>query len=221
MLFVSHDLAVVADAHRRDHRHVRRQRGRAGARPASSSHRCRDAVHRGAPALGVRVSPTRATPACCRGRPRDLINPPAGLPLRAALPLRQGSLPRRSHPWWRARPGVTATPAGCAWPAVGGGEGRRLMSEKSRPLLPGGEPARILRSRRDAPCPGHGRRQPDHPTKGKPSAWWGESGCGKSTTGRAIVQVEHPSVGEDLLRRDRADRAGTVRPANACAPRSR
>ena len=36
----------------------------------------------------------------------------------------------------------------------------------------------------------------------------GESGCGKSTTGRAIVQVEQADLGHGPLRRHRADRAG-------------
>ena len=35
----------------------------------------------------------------------------------------------------------------------------------------------------------------------------GESGCGKSTTGRAIVQVEKADLGQDPLRRHRADGA--------------
>ena len=49
----------------------------------------------------------------------------------------------------------------------------------------------------------------------------GESGCGKSTTGRALVQVQRPDLGSGPVRRDRADQAVQARSSVRPGPRSR
>ena len=45
----------------------------------------------------------------------------------------------------------------------------------------------------------------------------GESGCGKSTTGRAILQLYKPTAGKVDLRRRGADHAGAASRCARCA----
>ena len=49
----------------------------------------------------------------------------------------------------------------------------------------------------------------------------GESGCGKSTTGRAIMQLPAPTSGSVRVRRHRTSPSSRARRCARCAPRCR
>ena len=60
------------------------------------------------------ANPSHTRLSAIDGRPPDLLAPAAGLPLLAALPLREGQVPRRRSRRWSRTPATraTATPAG-------------------------------------------------------------------------------------------------------------
>ena len=52
-------------------------------------------------------------------------------------------------------------------------------------------------------------------------AWWARSGCGKSTTGRAILQLYKPTAGKVNFRRHRLTHARRRTTCARCAARCR
>ena len=197
----------------------------------------------------LRSTPRIANPSHTRlltieGRPPDLSRLPR-LPLRAPVPVRPGQVPRgRSppHPKPVARPQLRLlVPAGNRHPhrrQVGWREQRRNGAPGAavrRPLVRRCTGCRSERHGR----PAAGRRRPlrllhqGHGTvqavagisfgifQGETLGLVGESGCGKSTTGRAIVQVEKPTSGKITFDGTSSCPHWTATTSARCAPRCR
>ena len=105
MILVTHDLGVVADPYRRDHRDVRRQRGRARADQCLVQEHG-DALHRGPPQVDAPiVDPSHTRLTAIEGRPPDLLHPPAGCPFARRCPYAQERCHREKPPLVQAEPG--------------------------------------------------------------------------------------------------------------------
>ena len=154
---------------RRSHRRRDRDVRRAGRRAGADAHAVRadaDAVHRGAAAVDPEGRPTRRTPACTRspaGRPPR--RPADRVPVRGALRLRAGPLPRRAAAApRRAHARATAT-------AAGSRSARPRVAPRSSATAPPASPptptAPATCASRRAPPDGRHRHRPPAP-RGQP-----------------------------------------------------
>ena len=175
------------------------------------------------------AEPSHTRLAAIPGRPPDLVNPPTGCRFAARCayvqdhcreeepPLLAGAdarprvpllVPRRHARGPRPRSSATAAAA----PRRAGG---RLMAGTGTAHLRDPDaraaPRRAPRRRvpgRAAAAGARGRRAISlDVVEGETLGLVGESGCGKSTTGRAVMQLPPPDVGQGALRRHRAHRA--------------
>ena len=154
-----------------------------------------EALLRSMPRIG---NPSHTRLAAIEGRPPDLISPPAGCPFAPRCPYAQDKCHHEKPPLVEgAVPGHSYA---CWFPLrmpVTGASRRRDRPWRHR------ERARCSTSTTSFVSFTRGRR-PSRPwpasaspcTRGETLGLVGESGCGKSTTGRAIVQVDKPTSGK-------------------------
>ena len=163
------------------------------------------------------------------GRPPDLVHLPAGLRVRAALPLRDGPVPRRAaaaRRRRRRRP-TTSTPAGTPAGSTPVGPARARSPRVPPDLTPPtrrssrSKDLRVETSPRAATPSRPSRASSFDLRQGETLGLVGESGCGKSTTGRAVAQVIKPTSGLGDPRRRRAHRRAALARCGASAPSSR
>ena len=151
------------------------------------------------------------------GRPPDLLNPPAALPLRAAVPVR--GLRRLHRPTSRScarsAPATSSAPrtrrASAAVRARPKGWAREQRQEHGA-AAPGHRPAQALPGPSGAVdrAQGGGGRAPStasasRSSRGETLGLVGESGSGKSTTGYCVLQLLKPTSGSVVLRGHGAD----------------
>ncbi len=187
--------------HRRDHRDVRRQRGGEGAHQRALQEHGH-ALHRGAAPLDAAPEQPEPHPAQRHRRAAARPAAPAGrLPLRPPLPLRPGQVPGREATAGRsrARPQLRLlVPAQRGGPHPRGGDGMTdtaldTPEVSTEPLLRVEDLHVTFRRGNTAVQAVAGISFSLR--KGETLGLVGESGCGKSTTGRAIVQVERATSG--------------------------
>ena len=162
-----------------------------------------------------------------RGQPARSARSAAGLPLRAALPVRAAALRTRAEP-----PLIDARRRPCAPPA--GAPARRAVARASPGRRRHGAADRGPRP--DQAFPGAAQHAPRRcAAAGRWSAPWtasifaigagesvgllGESGCGKTTTGAAAAEAGEPTAGEHPVRRASASPRSTGRACAAFAGR--
>ena len=142
-----------------------------------------------------RAEPASTSPKGCRFSPRCPLRRPTAAVREAAAAAARG---RQSAIRWRAgkrrsRPGAVTAMSERAvevrtWPSISR-EARRAAQRTSRP------------------GPGGRRRQLRPSRAGETLALVGESGCGKSTTGRLILRLIEPTAGQVHVRGQGGDRA--------------
>ena len=170
-----------------------------------------EALLRSIPRIG---NPSHTRLSAIEGRPPDLISPPPAARSPPAAPTPRPSATTRSHPWSRAPYPGTATPvgsrsrvsgSGSAWVPDRPGPGRATSPGRATcPPAPQDRRARdplltvedlfvsFTRGGQTVQAVA-GVSFTLH--EGETLGLVGESGCGKSTTGRAIVQVEKSTSG--------------------------
>ena len=153
------------------------------------------------------ANPSHSRLVAIEGRPPDLIHPPAGCPFSPRCPYAQEKCHREKPPLVEAAPGHTYA---CWYP----------LTDANRSVRPGGAPGGDGMTDTAVERPAvdtepllsvedlHVLFQKGNTTvqavagvsftmrDGETLGLVGESGCGKSTTGRAIVQVEKPTSGK-------------------------
>ena len=162
------------------------------------------------------AEPSHTRLAAIPGRPPDLVAPSAGLPVRRPLRVRAGPVPRGGAAAARrpdARSPVPLLVPGRhprrrgrarAQPRARDGADRRLMAGsgtahlrgRRRRAAPRRAPRRrVRRRRRQARARGR-RASASTCSRARRSGSSASPGCGKSTTGRAIMQLPPPDVGQ-------------------------
>ena len=138
LLLVTHDLGVVAGSRRRGGRDVRRARWSRRRRPATLFSDMKmpytEALLRSIPKI---AEPSHTRLAAIPGRPPDLVDPPDGLPVRGAVRVRAGPLPR----------GAAAAAAGHRRRATSSAAGSRWARPRAPRRWPATRPSAWTRRR--------------------------------------------------------------------------
>ena len=206
MVLVTHDLGCRRDAHRRDHRHVRRERRRDGAN-RRALRAWPDAVHRGTSQVDAPHRQPQPHAAHRHRRPSaDLVHLPSGCAFSAALPYAQEQCFVDKPPLVEASPGHIYA---CWYPLTAADpvrppepseqcrrdrhRGRAAGVGHDRPAPLGRGPARVLPP--GQPDGASGRRHHVHHPPGRDTRPRRRVRVRQVHDGRAVIQVEKATSG--------------------------
>ena len=217
MMLITHDLGVVAETARPRRRDVRRPGGRGGRSSTSSSRDPRHPYTQGLLALDPAHRCRRRARGAARGRSGGRC--PTLLQLPPRLPLSRRAARSPCDVCTDKRPLLPQIATGASqWPAASAAM-RSCERGMSESLLAVADLTKYFPvHRRPVVAPGRrrqcGRRRvASTMQRGETLGLVGESGCGKSTTGRCVLRLIEPTDGEHRVRRRRTSRSSPARAA--------